>query len=113
VTVDAITAFNAKLGKPKGKLAAVSLTIGIEKRQTQVKRCLRVATQICREQYGDPRVTPEFWVAYCAEIDRDPFKSGRTQPGEGHANWRPTFEYLTREKTMLEVFDAAVAESAA
>lgn len=109
VTIDAITAFNAKLGKPNGLLAAVSLTIGLDKRQAQVRRCLRLAAQICKQQYGDPRVTPEFWAAYFDEVDCDPFKSGRGEPGRGHERWLPTFEYLTREKTMLEVFDAAVS----
>lgn len=107
ITVDAITAFNAKLGKPNGLLASVSLSVGLEKRQAQVQRMLRVAGQICAQEFDSPRVTPEFWQAYFEEIDRDPFKSGRQEGGRGHENWKPTFEYLTREKTALEVFDAS------
>ncbi|MGN6312880.1 MAG: hypothetical protein ACTHMO_03860 [Rhodanobacteraceae bacterium] len=110
ITVDAITAFNAKLGKPKGCLASVSLRVGLGKREQQVTRVLRTAGEICEEQYGSKRITPEFWTAYFAEVDRDPFKSGRGEPGRGHERWKPTFEYLTREKTMLEVFDAAQSE---
>lgn len=107
VTVEAIAAFNAKLGKPNGCLASVSLRVGLSKREQQVARILRTAGEICEEQYGSKRITAEFWEAYFAEIDRDPFKSGRGEPGRGHERWMPTFEYLTREKTMLEVFDAA------
>jgi hypothetical protein len=113
VTEDAIAAFNAKLGKPNGLLSAVHATVGREKRQGQVKRCLRTARQICEQQFGSTTITPAFWEAYFAECDRDPFKSGRQQPGRGHENWTPSFEYLTREDVMLAVFDKATSEAAA
>lgn len=112
VTRDAIAAFNAKLGKPNGVLPAVNASVGIEKRRDQVKRCLRVARQICHQQFGDPHVTPAFWRAYWVEVDRDDFKSGRQEPGRGHENWTPNFEYLTREVVMLDVFDRAAARKA-
>lgn len=112
VTRDAIAAFNAKLGKPHGVLPAVNASVGIEKRRDQVKRCLRVARQICQQQFGDPHVTPAFWRAYWVEVDRDDFKSGRQEPGRGHENWTPNFEYLTREVVMLDVFDRAAARKA-
>lgn len=107
ITLDAITAFNAKLGKPNGLLPSVSLRVGLKKRQKQVTRILEVAGEICEEQYGSKRITPEFWKAYFVEVDRDPFKSGRQEPGRDHKNWKPTFEYLTRDGTMLEVFERA------
>jgi hypothetical protein len=109
VTADAIGAFNERLGKPNGLLPAISSRIGSEKRQAGVKRCLRVARQICEAQFGSPIVTRSFWEAYFVECDRDPFKSGRQPPGKGHENWTPSFEYLTRESVMLEVFDKAAA----
>jgi hypothetical protein len=113
VTDDAIAAFMAKLGKPAGLLPGVSATVGREKRQGQVKRCLRVARQICEQQFGSTTITRQFWDAYFVTVDADPFKSGRQQPGKGHENWTPTFEYLTREDVMLEVFDKATSEAAA
>jgi uncharacterized protein YdaU (DUF1376 family) len=109
VTSEAIEAFNAKLGKPNGLLPAVDPAVGIEKRRDQVKRCLKVARQICQQQFGDPRITPAFWRAYWAEVDRDEFKSGRQEGGRGHENWTPSFEYLTRVSVMLDVFDRAKA----
>jgi len=113
VTDDAIAAFNARLGKPAGLLPAVHATIGREKRQAQVKRCARLARQICEQQFGSPTITREFWDAYFAEIDTDPFLSGRQQPGRGHENWTPSFEYLTREDVMLKVFDRATSSPTA
>lgn len=113
ITMDAITAFNAKLGKPNGRLPSVSLRVGLKKRQKQVTRILEVAGEICQEQYGSKRITPEFWRAYFEEVDRDPFKAGRQSGGPGHENWKPNFEYLTRDKTMLEVFEKAQSEDEA
>jgi len=113
VTDDAIAAFNARLGKPNGLLSAVHATVGREKRQAQVKRCSRVARQICEQQFGSTLITRQFWDAYFAEVDKDPFKSGRQQPGRGHENWSPSFEYLTREEVVLAVFDKATSEAAA
>lgn len=113
VTAEAIEAFNARLGRPNGLLPSVSARVGVEKRQAWVRRSLRVARQICESQFGGPTITAEFWAAYFAECDRDPFKSGRQPPGKGHDNWTPSFEYLTREAVMLEVFDRATSEVAA
>lgn len=113
ITDDAITAFNEILGKPNGLLARVTKA-GREERQKLVKRCLKTASEICADQQqGDPNITPKFWAAYFAEVDRDPFKSGRQPPGPGHENWKPDFEYLTRPKTMLEVFDGAMSRGSA
>jgi len=113
VTDDAIAVFNSVLGRPAGNLPAVHATVGREKRQGQVKRCLRIARQICEQQFSSTLVTRQFWEAYFAEVDKDPFKSGRQQPGRGHENWSPSFEYLTREDVMLAVFDKATSEAAA
>lgn len=112
VTVEAIAAFNAVLGKPAGLLPAINPAVGAEKRRAQVKRCLRVASQICVQQFGGPTVTRGFWDAYWVECAMDEFKSGRQTPGKGHENWTPSFEYLTREAVMLEVFDRATSAGA-
>lgn len=109
ITDEAIAAFNAILGKPNGLLPRVT-GVGIEKRRDQVKRCLKVASDICNEQYGCPKVTPQFWEQYFATVDQDAFRSGRGPYTGDHMNWRPTFEYLTRPRTMLEVFERAVAD---
>jgi hypothetical protein len=109
VTLDAIAAFNEILGRPNGLLPAVSAKVGLERRLAQVKRCLRVARQICGELLKSQTVTREFWDAYFAQCDRDDFKSGRQPPGKGHENWTPSFEYLTREAVMLDVFEKATS----
>lgn len=111
VTRDAIESFNASpLVKSNGGLLAnVSPTVGHAKRQTQVMRCTRTARDICAESYGGPRITRPFWDDYWAEIAKDPFMSGRQGGGKDHPNWLPDFDYLTREATMLRVYDKAAA----
>lgn len=113
ITADAITAYNSILAKPAGLLTAVSLKVGREKRRDQVAKCLRVARQICDENYGSTIVTPEFWKDYFTECAGDDFLRGVGPYSGSHANWRPDFEYLTREATMLKVYDRATAEDAA
>lgn len=115
VTQDAIETFNAsRLTKPNGGLlATVSTTIGRERRQTQVKRCLRTARQICAGEYGGPQVVRKFWEDFWAACADDEFTSGRRVGGAGHESWKPDFEYLTREATMLKIYDRAVGEDAA
>lgn len=111
VTDDAIEAFNgSSLTKRNGgTLPNVSATVGREKRQQQVRRCLRTARAICLESTGDPRVTPEFWAAYFDLVAGDDFYSGRQPGGAGHENYVPDFELLTREATMVKLYDRQVA----
>ncbi|MGL0786560.1 YdaU family protein [Xanthomonas translucens] len=115
VTDEAIASFNASgLVKANGGLLSnVSASVGREKRQQQVSRCLRTARAICAENYGGQTITAEFWVDYWAECSRDEHKSGRKGGGRDHQNWLPSFEYLTREDTMIAVYDRASAEDAA
>ncbi|HYG07326.1 MAG TPA: hypothetical protein VD865_13105 [Stenotrophomonas sp.] len=115
VTAEAIAAFNASLlvKANGGLLASVSPTVGRERRQQQVRRCLRVARQISRETYGTDRVPAQFWVDYFQAVAADDFHAGRLGGGRGHENWLPDFEFLTQEKTMLKVYDRAADEAAA
>jgi hypothetical protein len=111
VTKDAIETFNAA-GFTKangGAVPNVSPTVGVDKRRQQVSRCVKTAREICREQFGQPVVTREFWDAYWTEVAADDFLSGRQAGGPGHENWRPDFEYLTRPATMLKVYERAAA----
>jgi hypothetical protein len=111
VTGEAVTAYNAILGKPIGRLSAVHLVNDV--RKDQVKRCLKTARLICEKQYQSATVAPQFWQDYFAACNADPFKNG-TGPYSGeHKNWRPDFEYLTRPETMTTVFDKALSEAAA
>jgi hypothetical protein len=111
VTLDAIETFNAVLGKPHGLLPSIRANVGRKVREREVSRVLQLARQICTEVYGTSVISRNFWVDYWAQVDQDDFRSGRMPPGAGHANWTPSFEYLTRERTMLEVFDRAASES--
>jgi hypothetical protein len=115
VTDEAIASFNASaLVKPNGgMLATVSPRIGREKRQGQVGRCLRTARAICAEDYQATTIVPEFWPDYWKAIASDDFMAGRQTGGRGHERWLPDFEYLTREATMLKVYDRAASEDAA
>ncbi|MCW0413502.1 phage replisome organizer N-terminal domain-containing protein [Xanthomonas sacchari] len=111
VTRDALTAYNASslTKRNGGNLPNVSENVGREKRQQQVRRCLRVAREICKESTGTPLVTPEFWAAYFDLVAQDDFYSGRVRGGAGHENFVPDFETLTAEKTMLRLYDRQVA----
>jgi hypothetical protein len=107
VTDDAIASFNATLGKPVGLLPAVNPAVGRNRRRQQVGRCLRVAREICLDQYGSTLITREFWDSYFGTCAEDEFRSGRAQGGKGHENWTPDFEYLTREAVMVALYDRA------
>jgi len=105
VTQEAIDAFNGILGSPNGLLPRIKGNIGREKRQKQVARCLRLARQICEEEYQSKQITSQFWTTYFGLCAADAFMSGRQAPGAGHETWKPSFEYLTREEVMLRIYD--------
>lgn len=110
ITKDAVTAYNAILAKPNGRLPKVT-ELGMEKRRADVKRVIRLAQRTCKNLYGDSRITPQFWEQYFGEVNKDDFKAGRQRPGNGHENWTPGFEYLTRPATMLDVIEKAAARA--
>lgn len=112
VTEDAIRAYNQILGKPNGLLASVS-KLGRKTRRKEVQRMLQDASEICLDQFGDKRVTPEFWETYFNACNDDPWMRGDGPYTGSHANWRPDFEYLTRPATVLKVFERATQEEAA
>lgn len=112
ITADAIAAYNRILGKPNGLLRAVRASVGVDTRREQVKRCLKTASEICQDLYGDSRITPEFWAAYFESAAADDFSSGRGPYTGDHKDWRPDFEYLTRKTTMLKLFERAVDDEA-
>lgn len=107
ITADAMAAYNTILAKPAGKLQRVT-NVGVERRRKEVARVVLIASRMCEQFYGDKRVTPQFWEQYFGEVERDPFRSGKKQGGPGHEDWKPGFEYLTRERTMIDVFEGAV-----
>lgn len=113
VTEQAIEAYNRILAKPNGLLTAVHRTVGHANRQKEVKRCLKVAADICKDQFRDPKVIPDFWEMLFNACAEDNFHSGRGPYGGQHTNWRPDFEYLTREKTVLKVFERAASDAEA
>ena len=80
-----------------------------DKRKAQVRRTVKLAAMACERLYGSPTVTPEFWQQYFEEVQRDDFKSGRGPYVNGHANWRPDFEYLTRPEVVEKVIDDALS----
>ncbi len=111
VTKDALMTFNmsAFTKAQGGAVPNVSLSVGIEKRRQQVNRCLKTARDICRAHFGTTTITTEFWEAYWTEVGEDEFFSGRRPGSNGHENWTPDFEYLTRPGTMLKVYERSEA----
>jgi hypothetical protein len=112
ITEDAIEAYNRILAKPNGKLAKVS-KVGRKTRRKQVARMLTEASEICDDQFGDKRITPEFWQSYFEACDGDPWLRGDGPYTGEHADWRPGFEYLTRPTTVVKVFERDTQEAAA
>lgn len=110
VTDDAIASFNALLGRPVGLLPAVNPAVGKTRRRQQVGRCLRVAREICQDQYGSTLVTRKFWDAYFGTCAEDDFRSGRAPGGKGHEHWTPDFEFLTREAVMVSLYDKSTSD---
>lgn len=111
IVPEAIAAYNSILTKPNGVLPKVRPGVGVSERTKQVKRCTSVASEVCIAVFGRKAITPEFWEAYFTTCSEDPFKSGRQKGGEGHENWKPDFEYLTRPAVMLKAFEKAMAEA--
>ena len=111
VTDEAITAFNASplIKQNGGLLASVHPTVGRANRQAQVKRCVKVARDICRVSFESEIITPEFWEQFFAICHGDDFLAGRGPKSPGHEGWVSNFEYLTRPATMLKVFEKSEA----
>lgn len=111
VTRDAVETFNAsRLTKVNGGLVPnVTAGVGEDKRRKQVAKSLAVARDICRHDFESEVIVRDFWAEYWELCASDEHKSGRNGGGKNHGNWLPSFEYLTREATMLEVYDRAVA----
>lgn len=112
VAREAIRAYNAALAKPIGLLPAVRETVGFDRRRQQVRRVLKLASEICQAEFGGKTITPEFWAAYFGMCADDPFLSGRQGGGPGHENWLPDFDYLTTPKAMLRLYDRTSEEVA-
>lgn len=111
VTRDAIATFNAsRLSKASGgNLPNVNEKVGFANRKAQVNRCVKVARDICAQTFDSKVITPEFWATYWDECWSDDFIAGRGPRSAGHEGWVADFEYLTRPKTMLRVFEKASA----
>lgn len=112
VTRDAIESYNASplVKKNGGLLPAVKMGAGFATRRQQVKRCVKMAREICAKELQSPVITREFWEQYWSICDADDFLAGRQEPGKGHENWSPDFEFLTKPKTMLRVYNNSESE---
>jgi hypothetical protein len=61
-----------------------------------------------RNAWTGRRKSVAFWEAYFAECQRDDFLSGKGPYGRGHENWRPDFDYLTREEVIVKTYERAI-----
>ncbi|MCI2243813.1 hypothetical protein L3067_04220 [Xanthomonas sp. PPL568] len=111
IAEEAQAAYNRLLAKPAGELTAC--TVLNKPRIKAVEKALPTARAICRQLYGNERVTPQFWDALFETAADDEFHSGRKTGGPGHENWKPDFEYLLRETVIAKLFDRAMTEHAA
>ncbi|MEQ7866551.1 hypothetical protein ABQ137_07965 [Xanthomonas sp. WHRI 8393] len=111
IAEEAQAAYNRVLAKPNGELTAC--TVLNKPRLKAVEKALPTVRAICRQLYGNERVTAEFWTALFETAADDEFHSGRKPGGAGHENWKPDFEYLLRENVIAKLFDRAMTENAA
>ncbi|WP_052754245.1 hypothetical protein [Xanthomonas citri] len=111
IAEEAQAAYNRVLAKPNGELTAC--TVLNKPRLKAVEKALPTVRAICRQLYGNERVTVEFWTALFETAADDEFHSGRKPGGAGHENWKPDFEYLLRENVIAKLFDRAMTEHAA
>ncbi|WP_372174373.1 hypothetical protein [Xanthomonas axonopodis] len=111
IAEEAQAAYNRLLAKPNGELTAC--TVLNKPRLKAVEKALPTVRAICRQQYGNERVTAEFWTALFETAADDKFHSGRQPGGAGHENWKPDFEYLLRENVIAKLFDRAMTDNAA
>lgn len=68
------------------------------------KRAIRAAWAESPER----RSLEEFWQPYFEECADDPFYNGTGPYSNGHANWKPDFDYLLKPKTILKVYEKAL-----
>ena len=59
-------------------------------------------------QESDERRTPEFWKAYFEECAADAWLNGTGPYGNGHGNWRPSFDYLLKGDVVTKVYEKAL-----
>jgi len=111
VALIAIETFNASqlVRANGGLLGPVNPAVGMELRAKQVEKCIKTALAIREEMDGAGELDAPFWETYWSACYADEHKSGRKGGGPNHPNWLPNFEYLTRAKTMLEVYERAAA----
>lgn len=107
ITDEAIEAYNRILAKPHGLLPKATQA-GILSHRANVKRCIATVRGICKDQFGNERIIPEFWQRYFTQARKDDFYSGHATGSRGHENYIPDFELLTRPKTMLRIYERAV-----
>lgn len=106
-TRDAIETFNAsKLTKANGGLVPnVVADVGFDSRCHQVAKCFDEVRSICKLDFDSDVIVRDFWVEYWDLCNDDEHKSGRAGGGKDHGNWVPTFEYLTRAATVIDLYD--------
>ena len=69
---------------------------------------------IRRAWSADPRFrSPEFWADYFAACEADPFRNGTGPYGNGHANWRPTLDYLMRPDVVVALVERVASPGVA
>jgi len=86
----AVAAYNA---------AAVDLGWPLCERLTEKRR--RSLARILRTEGLGP------WMAMFNKSRDSPFLTGKSKPGNGHDNWRPSVDFFLRPDTMTKVFEGA------
>lgn len=71
-------------------------------------------TLMRRAWQADPRFRSlGFWADYFAACEADPFRNGTGRYGNGHANWRPTLDYLLRPDVVVQLVERVASPGVA
>ena len=63
-------------------------------------------TLIRQAWHSDPSFqSVGFWADYFAACEADPFRNGTGPYTNGHANWRPTLDYLLRSDVVVALVE--------
>lgn len=62
-----------------------------------------------RRAWTGRRQSLDFWRAYFAECQKVPFLNGDGPYRPPHENWRPDFDYLMKEKTVVQTYERAIS----
>lgn len=89
----------------KAILDTFNLTLGQIMPPVKQLTPLRRVVLAARWNENPEHQTPEFWQKFFTRIAASDFLAGRRSPGKGHANWRPSFDWVTKSENFQKIVE--------